>query len=269
MSLTAITSLRRGLAEWAERDANRRFLERDQEAQLTASLGDPRRRPQVYVAAWLLGTWHLGHGLWRVLEGEQAGFVAARTGQALRRSSLLLRERHRRTGVRGLPFSLLQGALTSLLALALHDPLAEDLHELLRKLPDAEFGDCDHLPLFVRELLQLRAGQRPAVTARLGPYQEVLAHWHGEPRVFAQRVADLLELHLQQRQAGTAPFDDPAAKVYPFEALAIRHVRDWLGQATPKLEHPLLFTNLGQMQPTTPWPTSDLVRRLERDLGRR
>lgn len=269
MSQTAITSLRRSLAEWAERDANRQFLERDQAAQVAASLGDVQRRTQLHVATWMLGTWHLGHGLWRVMEGDQAGFDAARRGQALRRCALLLRDRHRPAGSRGLPFSLLQGALTSLLALALHDPGAEDLHELLRTLPDAAFGDDDQLALFTRELLQLRAGQRPNVTARLGVYEEVLAHWHSDARVFSQRVVDMLEQHLQRRANGKAPFDDPAARLYPFEALAIRHVRDWLSLPTPKFEHPLMFTNLGQMRPTTPWPDDDLVRRLERNLRRR
>lgn len=268
MSLTAITSLRRSLSEWAERPANQQFLQRDQEAQLRASLGDPQRRTQVHVAAWMLGTWHLGHGLWRVMEGEARGFDEARQGQALRRCSLLLRDRQQAGGGRGLPFSLLQGTLTSLLGLALHDPSAEDLHERLRTLPDSAFGADDHLPLFTRELLTLRAGQRPTITARLGPYEEALAHWTSEPRVFAQRLADVMELHLQRARGAKAPFDDPAAKLYPFEALAVRHVRDWLSRPTPKIEHPLLFTNLGQMQPTGPWPEHELVSRLERELRR-
>lgn len=269
MSQTTITSLRRSLSEWAERPANQQFLQRDQEAQLIASLGDPARRTQVHVAAWMLGTWHLGHGLWRVMEGDGDGFDAARQGQALRRCSLLRREHHRPAGSRGLPFSVLQGALTSLLALALHDPGAEPLLDSMQGLPDGAFGEDDHLGLFVRELLTLRAGGRATVTTRLGPYQEVLSHWHSESRVLAQRLASVLELHLERAQANKTPFDDPAARLYPFEALAIRHVRDWLGLDTPKIEHPLMFTNLGQMQPTTPWPAHDLAQRLEHDLRRR
>jgi hypothetical protein len=269
MSLTTITSLRRGLSEWAERPANQAFLQRDQEAQLVASRGDARRRTQVHVAAWMLGTWHLGHGLWRVMEGDGDGFDAARQGQALRRCSLLLRERYQPAGSRGLPFSVLQGALTALLALALHDPGAEPLLDRMRRLPDSAFGDDDHLALFVRELLTLRAGSRPTVTPRLGPYQEVLSHWNSESRVLAQRLADVLELHLERARAGKTPFDDPAARLYPFEALAICHVRDWLGLSTPKIEHPLMFTNLGQMRPGTPWPTHDQVQRLEHELRRR
>jgi hypothetical protein len=269
MSLTAITSLRRSLTEWAERDANRRFLQRDQETQLAAAQRDPQRRTQVQVAAWMLGTWHLGHGLWQVLEGDAAGFDEARQGQTLRRCSLLLRLRQQPAGGRGVPFSLLQGALTALLALALHDPDAGPLFEGLRSLPERAFGADDQLALFARELLALHAGERPVVTTRLGPYQDVLAHWHSEPRVFAQRVADLLELHLQQARAGKAPFDDPSVRLYPFTALAIRHVRDWLGLPMPRIEHALMFTNLGTMQPTTPWPTLAAAERLEQELRRR
>lgn len=269
MSLTAITSLRRSLTEWAERPANRQFLQRDQEAQLATSIGAAQRRPQVHVAAWMLGTWHTGHGLWRVMAGDGLGFDEARQGQALRRCSLLLRDRHQPAAGRGLPFSLLQGALTALLGLALHDPAAEPLFDRLRRLPESAFGDDDHLALFARELLTLRAGERPTVTNRLGPYQEVLSHWQSESRVLAQRLADVMELHLERARTGKAPFDDPAARLYPFEALAVRHVRDWLGLTTPKVEHALMFTNLGQMQPSTPWPPHEVVQRLERELRRR
>lgn len=269
MSLTTITSLRRSLTEWAERPANQQFLQRDQETQLAASLGSTTRRAQVHVASWMLGTWHLGHGLWRVMEGDGRGFDEARQGQTLRRCSLLLRDRHQVTSGRTLPFSLGQAALTALLGLALHDPGAEPLFDRLRHLPDAAFDEDDQLPLFVRELLTVRAGERPNLTNRLGPYQEALSHWTSEPRVLAQHLAAMLELHLQRARAGKAPFDDPAARLYPFEALAIQHVRDWLGLSTPKIDHALLFTNLGQMRPTTPWPEHDLARRLERELQRR
>lgn len=274
MSLAVITTLRRQLHEWAERAANQKFLQTDQETQLRESLPDPRRRPQVHVAAWMLGTWHLGRGLHRVLEGEALGFDEARIGQALRRCSLLLRERHqgpmqRRSGAKSLPFSRLHGTWTALLGLALHDPGADPLYELLREEPESTFAEGEHLPLFTRELLALHAGQRPNLTPRLGPYQEALMHWHGEPRLFAQRLADLLDLHLEQTRGAGAAFDDPPCKLYPVEVLAVRAVRDWLGLPMPKVDHPLLFTNLGTMTPTRPWPQHELVQRLERELQRR
>jgi hypothetical protein len=275
MSLAAITSLRRQLHEWQGRAANQRFLQHDQEVQLRESLPDPKRRPQVHVAAWMLGTWHLGHGLYSVLEGDSAGFDEARIGQALRRCSLLLRERHqgaaprRAGGASRLPFSRLHGAWTALLGLALGDPGAERLYELLRDEPESSFADGEHLPLFVRELLALHAGQRPTLTPRLGPYHETLMHWTGDARVLAQRLAGLLDLHLDAASGPGASFDDPPCKLYPVEVLAVRAVRDWLGLATPKVDHPLMFTNLGTMQPTRPWPQHELVQRLEQELRRR
>ena len=273
MSLAAITSLRRSLTEWSERPGNQKFLHRDQETQLRESLGDPARRPQVHVAAWMLGTWHLGHGFVQVLNGEVRGFDEARQGQALRRCSLLLRERHQQQFGRGgraaLPFSQLHGALTALLGLALHDPLAEPLYELLRRQPEGALGEDAVLPLFVRELLTLRAGERPNVTPRLGPYQDVLAHWHGDQRLFAQRLAALLDLHLEQTRGPGSSFDDPPCQLYPLEVLAVRNVRAWLDLPTPKVDHPMLHTNLGTMVPDPPWPTHELAQRLERQLRSR
>ncbi len=270
MSLHRITSLSRTLSEWAGRAGNEKFLRHDQEARLAESLGDPQRRTHVQVAAWMLGTWHLGHGMAQVLQGEVRGFDAARTGQALRRCSLLLRERHRPPQRRGapssLPFSVLHGAWTSLLAMALEDPGAEDLHELLRSQPDATFGEDDHLALFTRELLNLRAGQRALITPRLGPYEPVLLAWTGEGRVLAQRLADVLDLHLDQARGAGRPFEDPACQLYPVEVIAVQKVRAWLGLPCPKVDHPLMFTNLATMQPTGGWPANDLVARLEREL---
>lgn len=274
MSLAAITTLRRQLHEWVARSANQKFLRDDQEAQLRESLADPRRRPQVHVAAWMLGTWHLGSGLHRVLEGDAEGFDEARVGQGLRRCSLLLRERHqgpgqRRTATARLPFSRLHGAWTALLGLALHDPGADALYELLRDEPESTFDDGEHLPLFTRELLALHAGQRPTLTPRLGPYQETLMHWHGEARVFAAHLAQLLDLHLEGTRGAGASFDDPPCRLYPVEVLAVRAVREWLGLTMPKVEHPMMFTNLGTMVPARAWPQHELVQRLERELQRR
>jgi len=273
MSLAAITSLRRNLSEWAERPANRKFLQREQEALLTSAIGVSGRETQVHVAAWMLGTWHLGHGFVRVLDGDGRGFDEAREGQALRRCSLLLREQQRPGGRRGggtrLPFSPMQGAITALLGLALHDPDAEPLYELLRREPDAAFDEETPLPLFVRELLKLHAGERAVVTPRLGPWQDVLMHWNDDPRVLAQRLAGLLDLHLQQVRDKKAPFDDPACQLYPLEVFAVRHVRDWLELETPKVEHPLMFTNLATMQPDPAWPTNEFAARLLGLLRRR
>ncbi len=274
MSTAAITNLRRQLHEWTERDGNRKFLEHDQEAQLRESLGNPQRRPQVHVAAWMLGTWHLGYGMHRAIEGDSKGFDDVRIGQALRRCALLLRERHqgptqRRAGSKRLPFSRLHGTWTALLGLALHDPGAEPLYEMLRDEPESTFTDSEHLPLFTRELLTLRAGQRPTLTPRLGPYHQPLLHWQGDARLFALSLAELLTLHLEQTSGAGAAFDDPSCRLFPIEVLAVRVVRDWLGLPMPKIDHPMMFTNLVTMTPPRAWPQHELVQRLERELQRR
>lgn len=271
MSQAAITTLRRQMEEWAERAANLRFLHDDQRARLQEALGEPRKRAQAHVAAWMLGTWHLGHGLVRVLGGDGEGFDEARSGQALRRCSLLLRERREpaaRRGASALPYSHLHGTWTALLGLALGDPRAEELYDQLRSEPENAFTDGEHLPLFTRELLTLRAGERPTVTPRLGPYHEVLMHWHGDARVFATHLASLLDVHLQELGSGGA-FDDPPCRMYPVEVLAVQRVRNELGLPAAKVDHALMFTNLGTMAPPRAWPRDELVARLERELQRR
>ncbi len=82
-------------------------------------------------------------------------------------------------------------------------------------------------------------------------------------------MADLLDVHLDGTKPAGAPFDDTACKLYPVEIVAIRNVREWLGLTTPKVDHPLMHTNLATMQPTTPWPQHELVQRLEQELRRR
>lgn len=270
MNPATLTSLQRQLLEWAQDPANEQFLHRNQAQQLADSLPEPQRRPQVQVAAWLLGTWHLGQGLAQVLGGNSRGFDAARTGQALRRCSLLLRAQHqqplRRIGKRSLPFSPLQGALCALFGLALHDPGAEPLYELLRQVPDGALAHDEHLPRFVRELLALRAGDRPVVTAHLGPYQHVLLHWRGEGRILAQDLAALLDVHVQEALTKGSVFADPPSQCYPLEVLAVRAVRQWCELPMPKVDHPLMFTNLVTMSPSGAWPRHELVQRLERLL---
>lgn len=270
MSLATITSLRRNLREWAQRPGNLKFLRDDQEAQLRRGLAEPSRRAQAQVAAWMLGTWHLGHGMLRALDGDSGGFDEVRQGQTLRRASLLARlaAPDARRGRRGekvrLPFSLQHGAWTTLLGLALHDPGAEPLYEWLLGLPDIAFSEKDSLPFFTRELLALRAGRRVNRSSRLGDYEEILQHWGGDERLLGRALADALDRHLQQARGSGADFDDPACRLYPLEVLALQNVRAWLELSTPKVDHPLMHGNLGKLRPKSPWPQHDLARRLER-----
>lgn len=267
-----ITSLQRNLTEWADRSANEQFLQHEQENVLQAAAAG-RPTAQVPIAAWMLGTWHLGRGFCRVLRGDGRGFDEARIGQGLRRCSLLLRSRNRggatrRRSAKDLPFSLPQAALTVLLGLALEDPNAEPLYELVRALPDRAFGARDQLALFVRELLALRAGKRCTISAQLGPYQDILLHWTGNQHVLSLRLADALDLHLREVSGKAATFEDPPSRLYPLEIIAVQKVRTWLELETPKIEHALMFTNLGYMKPTGPWPSDPNVARLERELAR-
>lgn len=274
MSLTQVTSLARQLAEWAANRANQQFLQENQQRLLQESLQDPARRPQLHVAAWMLGTWHLGHGLSQAWHGEGRGFDEARIGVALRRCSLLLRQQHQPAarapgGNSRLPFSLLQGALSALYCLAFQDPAAEPLYETFRRLPDRSFGKQDTLALFTRDLLLLHAGERPAMTPRLGPYHEALLQWQGEPRLLAQHLASMLDLHLQPGQGQQGSFADPPSRLYPLEVMAVRQVREWLGLPMPKVEHALMFTNLVTMRPDPKWPCHEETAQLERMLRRR
>lgn len=268
MSLAKMTTLRRSLHEWANNGGNQKFLRDEQEAQLRRVLGDRERRTQANVAAWMLGTWHLGSGMLRVLDGDHEGFDDARQGQSLRRASLLSRASHRRGPRRGskvlLPFSLLHGAWTALLGLSLHDPGAEPLYEFLLGLPDIAFTEKDSVAFFTRELLALRAGRRLNRSMRLGPFEEVMLQWNGDQRLFGRALEELLDWHLQEARGAGKNYDDPACRMYPVEVLAIQSVREWLELETPRVDHPLMHGNLAIMRPRTPFVGHELAVRLAR-----
>lgn len=268
MPPTNPTSLQRQLLDWADKSANERHYRTAQEQQIATALANPRASA-LHVAAWMLGTsWH-GYGQARVLRGESPGWDDVRVGQALLRCSLLLRASRQDHRGRSLPaFTPVHGAQCILLGLALDDPHAEELHELYATQPDPFFQPSDALGLFVRALLRLRAGERPVVTPRLGPYFELLTAWSSDPALFARKLVVVLDHHLTQ-SSGRGDFADPPLLLYPAEALAIVNVRTLLGLPTPKIEHPLLFTNLGQMRPVGPWPRDPLVSRIEQVLARR
>ena len=205
--------------------------------------------------------------MWRVLSGDVEGFDEARTGQALRRASLLSRLRHQPAPRRGprskLPFSHLHGAWTALLGLALDDVDAEPLYQALLELPDGSYRDGDELPLFVRELLALRAGRRPRITPRLGPFEDTVRLWQSDPQLLALRLVSVLDWHAQKARGSGAVFDDPACRLYPLEILAVRNVRQWLDLKMPKVDHPMMSTNLVTMIPRKPWPTCELANALQ------
>jgi len=265
VSAATVPNLTRRLLEWASRPANERTLQTEQLPQIEAGLRDPRRLTQLHIAAWLLGTWHLGHGAASVMQGEGEGFDEMRLGAGLQRSSLLLRNRQDSRRGQGTPsFAPLHAANAIIFGLALGDPEGEELYALYSALPDGFFGDAAY-PLFVRELLKLRAGERPIVTPRLGPWREALMHWQSEPDLFARRLKDVLDVHLDK----TSPqrpvpneFEDPPSFLYPGEVLAMLAVRTTLGLHCPKVEHPLMFTNLATMTMPPRWPAGALLQRM-------
>jgi hypothetical protein len=56
--------------------------------------------------------------------------------------------------------------------------------------------------------------------------------------------------------------------MFPVSVLAVRSVRTAFGLPMPKVEHPLMFTNLLNSAPRGPWPSDPMVTRLERELRR-
>jgi hypothetical protein len=165
----------------------------------------------------------------------------------------------------------LHGTWTALLGLALHDPGADPLYDLLRDEPEATFPEDEHLPLFTRELLlMLHAGERPnadAAARALPGSADALAR---RRRACSRSTSPPCSTCTSSaRNPPGPPFDDPGCKLYPVEVLAVRSVREWLSLPMPKVDHPLMFTATScTMAPNGPWPKHDLLQRLERELRR-
>jgi hypothetical protein len=264
------TNLQRRLLDWADDASHARYFDAGQRQQIEAALADPRASAALAVAAWMHGTWWLGHGQARVLRGEQRGWDEARAGLRFQLASLQLRRRRFDGGSLPAPAEVQQLADASGIALAMADPDAEEPLDLCRRLPDAALTGSGWTR-FVRELLALRAGARPAVSPRLGPYEEVVAHWTGDEELLARRLAGLLDLHLERARdprGRAGDFGQPPLWLYPAEVLAVRAVRRTLGLRTPKVEHPLMFTNLATTAPDDDWPSTPLLERVERAARR-
>lgn len=92
----------------------------------------------------------------------------------------------------------------------------------------------------------------------------MLRHWHGDDRVLGRTLQEICDWHLQNARGTGSVYADPACRLYPLELHAIAHVREWLELPTPKVDHALMHGNLGTMRPRTPWPSSELVARVER-----
>ena len=272
-----VTPLQRRLQEWTQGPAHERNYLRGPLQTIDAALAPTGGRPpaaviQLSIAAWLLGTWHLASGEARVLGGDGHGWDDARLGAGLLRTSLALRcAPAARRDARAPDLPVLQAANWACAALALGDPHAEELLATFAALPDASFRAGDAYPLFVRELLRLRAGERANVGPRLEVYADVLQAWTGDGGYFARCLASVLDHHLERTHGAPGlrtEFDEPGFWLYPAEVLAVRAVRADLGLPWPKVEHPLMFTNLATTAPSGAWPADELQRRLDRALRR-
>jgi hypothetical protein len=273
-----VTTLQRRLQEWTQGPAHERNYRRGPLQTIDGALAPAGGRApvaaiQLSIAAWLLGTWQLAAGEARVLDGDGHGWDDACLGAGLLRTALWLRcERPAaRRDTRAPDLPVLQTANWACAALALGDPHAEELLATFAALPDASFRAGDAFPLFVRELLRLRAGERATVTPRLDVYADVLQAWTGDEGHFARRLANVLDHHLERTHGAPGQrteFDEPGFWLYPAEVLAVRAVRADLGLPWPKVEHPLMFTNLATTAPVGVWPADELQRRLDRALRR-
>ena len=268
-----VTTIERRLHDWASRSANERHYEKSQVQLIEAALADRRRTTQLATGAYLLGTWHLASGQSAVLRGDMDAWSDIRIGASLQRTSMLLRSRTRRRQTRhgeqpDLP--TLQAANCVAMSLALDDPGAEPLYETFRTLPNSAFHETSAYPLFVKAVLMLRANQRPTLNRALGSYGEIIRHWNGEAELLARRLAELLDIHLgqtQSRPGHPADFGERGVQLFPLEVLMVKQVRATMEEPMPKVEHPLMFTNLATTHPRGPWPSLGLLEQLERRLA--
>jgi ribonuclease P protein component len=130
-------------------------------------------------------------------------FFGRGIGQSLRRCSLLLRHRAgsgRRRGKADLPFSLTQATLTALFGLALDDPGAEPLYELVAAIPDRRFGFITSKKASKKAVTRnlLRRRFREIIRKHgdtLLPHQMVvtIARWRAAEATFAELEADWLK----------------------------------------------------------------------------
>lgn len=268
-----VTTLERRLHDWASRPANERHYEKGQVQLIEAALSDPKRTTQLATGAYLLGTWHLAAGQSAVLRGDMDAWSSVRIGASLQRTAMLVRSRTRKRQTRhgeqpDLP--TLQVANCVAMCLALDDPGAEPLYETFRKLPTSAFSKTSAYPLFVRAVLMLRTNQRPNLNRALGSYGDIIRHWGGDQELLSRRLAELLDIHLGQTQSGpgrTADFGEPGVQLFPLEVLMVKQVRTTMEQTMPKVEHPLMFTNLGTTHPRGPWPSLEILEQIERRLA--
>lgn len=273
MALADVTSLQRRLREWSLQPSNERNYLRGPQQMVASALDDPRRVTQLSVSGYLLGTWHLGCGQLAVLEGDMTGWDRVRLGVAFQRTSLWLRCSRRTQSRRGegADLPVLQTANCAVLALALDDPECEELLAAFAGLPDDRFGEDDAYPLFVRELLALRDHRRPVVTPKLDIYGDVLQLWTSDDHTLSRRLLALCERHLTRTRGAPgkpAEFDEPGMLLFPAEILAVAAVRKSLDLRMPKVEHPLMFTNLALTAPSGPWPTDPLLKGMRTAVSR-
>jgi hypothetical protein len=239
--------------------------------QVESGLRDRTKAALVYMSMACIATWHAANGELRILDGDVAGWDQLRLGVGYQRAALLGQYRHFETlTVPGkrlhiTPFMLSHGVV---MGLATADPGGAALQEMHAARMPAGFFDSSFLtyPRFVRHLLAIRAGAKPAPDEAGGVYAPILAAW-ADPAQLAKPLAAALDWHVERihekSKGDNAEFGWPEIMAFPAEVLACLRIREGLGLPNPMVDHPFLANALGERPPARPWPDDALLRRCE------
>jgi hypothetical protein len=259
------------LREWVRRPDNEQFMYRSRVQQVEAGLADRSKAALVFMSMGLVAAWHAANGEVRVLDGDVGGWDQLRLGVGYQRLSLLGRYRSFETltapGKRFhvTPFMLANAVV---MGLATGDPGGEPLQQIFTGRMPADFLAASFLtyPRFVRQLLAIRAGGKPAPDEAGGVHAPILASW-SDPARLAKPLAAALDWHterIEEKSRGdNAEFGWPEVMAFPAEILACLRIRETLGLANPEVDHPFLANALGVRPPARPWPDDPLSRRCE------
>jgi hypothetical protein len=96
-----------------------------------------------------------------------------------------------------------------------------------------------------------------------------MLHWKGDERLLGRAMSDLLDWHLKEARGAGKNYEDPACRLYPVEIIAIQNVREWTELTMPRVDHPLMHSNLATTKPSLSWPSHEFATALERNTHSR